>query len=340
MITHLLFPGVTIKTGFSHTAFDRYLCEWREQAITDAEDGVISSSICLQGVLIDLILNGELQHDWLSIMFDLLSDAGRPITYSKNYGKQLYMFDEQYLQSTIHAVHTRWWVEKLSRPETLDHERFAKMILAKKCSDGLIYDADVSKTIMRHRMKSELTMSAAMGIEILLHANYLTNVLRDELSTSLCDPRKIPPLGYMTAEQYRLAALRILSHEEQFPMGIGEHIDACAAGLAYGWNDFPIASKTDAYMGTAKRTGYDKPIHSPLVTCHVAALSYKVEDITKRAAILERLNVYALKLAGNPLDIPSFQMRDIPIPFGADITPIEAICASWLIANYQNGGPK
>jgi len=340
MITHLLLPGVTIETGFSHPVFDRYLCEWREQAITDADDGIISTSICLQGVLLDLLINGELQHDWLSIMLDLLTDAERPIAYSKNYGKQLYMFDGQYLQSTIHAIHTRWWVEKLVKPKMIDHEKFAKLILAKKCANGLIYDADVSNTILRHRMKSELSMSAVMGAEILSHTNYLTDILRDELATSLCDPCKVPQLGYMISEQYRLAALRFLSHEEQFPKGIEGHINACAEGLAYGWNDFSMTSKIDAYMGTTKRTAHDKPIHSPLVACHVAALSYKVEDITKRAAILERLNIYALKLAENPLDIPPFQMRDIPIPFGTGITPIEAICASWLIANHQNRGPK
>jgi hypothetical protein len=340
MITHLLLPGVNIETGFSHPVFERYLRQRREDMITDADDGVVSASICLQGIFIELILDGELQHDWLSIMSDLLTDAQRPVAYSKNYGKQLHKFGEQYLQSTVHAIHTRWWVEKLAMPKMPDHEKFAKMILAKKCTDGLIYDADVSNTVMRHRMKSELSMSAAMGAEILFHANYLTDVLRDEMAADLCDPRKVPPLDYIISEQYRLAALRILSHEEQFPKGIEKRIDACAEGLAYGWNDFSMASKKDAYMGTAKRTAHDKPIHSPLVACHVAALSDKVEDIAKRTAILERLNVYALKLAENPLDIPSFQMRDIPIPFGTGITPIEAICASWLIANHQNGGPK
>jgi hypothetical protein len=340
MITHLLLPGVTIKAGFSHPVFERYLRQWREQAITDADNGVISASICLQGVFIELILNGELQHDWLSIMSDLLTDAERPIAYSRDYGKQLYKFDEQYLQSTVHAIHARWWVEKLIKPEALDREKFAKMILTKKCADRLIYDEDVSNTIMRHRMKSELSLSAAMGAEILSHSGYLTDILCDELAAALCDPRKVPPLGYMASEQYRLAALRILSHEEQFPGGIEARIDACAEGLAYGWNDFSMALKVDAYMGTAKRTAHDKPIHSPLVACHVAALSDKVEDIAKRTAISERLNAYALKLAENPLDIPSFQMRDIPIPFGTGITPIEAICASWLISHHQNGAPQ
>jgi hypothetical protein len=30
------------------------------------------------------------------------------------------------------------------------------------------------------------------------------------------------------------------------------------------------------------------------------------------------------------MDIPAFQMRDIPINFGADKTPIEVICSSHL----------
>jgi hypothetical protein len=141
----------------------------------------------------------------------------------------------------------------------------------------------------------------------------------------------------MTSEQFRLAALRILEREEQFPVGIGEHIDACTVGLDYGWGDFSIASKVDAYMGTAKRSARDKQIHSPLVACHVASLATKVEDTVEKSAIIDRLTAYAHQLDKNPLDIPAFQMRDVPIPFGADLTPIEAVCTSWLIANLHAG---
>ena len=142
----------------------------------------------------------------------------------------------------------------------------------------------------------------------------------------------------MTSEQFRLAALCTLGHEEQFPTGIGEHIEACEVGLEHGWGDFSMASKVDSYMGTGKRTSRDKPIHSPLVACHVAVLSAKVDDPAKRAAIMNRLTIYARSLAENPLDIPAFQMRDVPIPFGTDLTPIEAVCASRLIANLHAGG--
>ncbi len=32
------------------------------------------------------------------------------------------------------------------------------------------------------------------------------------------------------------------------------------------------------------------------------------------------------------MDIAAFQMRDVPIAFGADKTPIEIICCAWLTA--------
>ena len=340
MTSHPILPGVILEAGFSHPAFDGYLREWRERAIVDADDGRAAASVCQQATMIDLVLDGGPTHDWLAVMEDLLTDGDRPLAYSVGYGERLYKFVRQYLQSTVHSIHTRWWVEMLAKPTTVDHGKFADLILAKKGADGLLYDADVSPTILRHRMKSELSMSAAMGAEILSVAGRLTDVVRTELATSLCDPRKVPPLGYMTSEQFRLAALRILGHEEQFPVGIGEHIKACEVGLDRGWGDFSIASKVDAYMGTAKRTSRDKQIHSPLVACHVVLLSAKVDDPTQRAAIMNRLTIYARSLEENPLDIPAFQMRDVPIPFGADLTPIEAVCASRLIANLLAGGGR
>jgi hypothetical protein len=340
MTTHPILPGVVLQSGFSHPAFERYLRDWREDAIRRADEGDTAASVCHQATIIDLILDGHLRHDWPSVMQDLLTNAGRPIAYSERFGERLHKFGGQFLQSTVHSIHTRWWIERVVDPAGVDHERFAEMVLAKKRTDGLIYDADVSETILRHRMKAELCMSAVMAAEILSAAEMLTDVLRIELATSLADPRKVPPLGYMTSEQFRLAALRLLGHEQLFPVGIDEHIEACAEDLAVGWGDFAMKSKVDAYMGTAKRTARDKPIHSPLIACHVAVLSSKVDDDAKKAAVLQRLMNYAQNLAQDPLDIPAFQMRDVPIPFGADITPIEATCASRLIANLQMGAQE
>jgi hypothetical protein len=334
MFTHPVLPGVSLQFGFIHPAFKSYLEGWRERAISDANNGVAAASICQQAVMIDLVLYGRLKHDWHSVMQDLLTEGDQPLAYSKGFGALLYKFDAQYLQSTVHSIHTRWWIEMLTQAERIDKEKFANLILSKKGADGLICDFNVSPTILRHRMKAELSLSAVMGAEILFSAGTLTQLLKNELATSLCDPRKVPPMGYMASEQFRLAALRILGHEEQFPTGINEHIKACEVGLVRGWGDFSIASKVDAYMGTAKRTSRDKQIHSPVVACHVNELSTKVTDVEQHSAIKERIKSYATYLSENPLDIPAFQMRDVPIPFGSDMTPIEAVCASHLIAHY------
>jgi hypothetical protein len=337
MVTHPVLPGISLQSGFIYPAFDIYLRGWREQAITDADNGIAAASICQQAIMIDLVLDGRPKHDWHSVMEDLLTEGDKPLAYSKGFGALLYKFDAQYLQSTVHSIHTRWWNEILTQSEKIDHEKFAGLILSKKGDDGLIYDINVSPTILRHRMKAELSLSALMGAEILFKAGALTQLLKNELATSLCDPRKVPPMGYMASEQFRLAALRILGHEEQFPTGIHEHIKACEVGLAHGWGDFSIASKIDAYMGTAKRTSRDKQIHSPVVACHVKELSKKVTDLELNTAIKGRLESYATYLSEKPLDIPAFQMRDVPIPFGADMTPIEAVCASHLIAHFSSG---
>ena len=132
-------------------------------------------------------------------------------------------------------------------------------------------------------------------------------------------------------EYFRLKALKILGHENLFPTGIAQHLDACAEDLDVGWCDFAMKSKVDAYMGTAKRTQRDKPIHSPLIACYVAVLTEQILDAGKKFKTLDRLESYARHLKGNPWDIPAFQMRDVPIRFGADKTPIEMICASHLI---------
>ena len=340
MITHLVLPGIELQKNIIHNAYKSYVNYWRENIISNCEVGIVAATECLQGALIDIAVHGRLVFDWISVMEDLLTINNLPVAYSKEYSDKLNGFNNQYVQSTIHAIHTRWWIECLINSGKVDHNEFSTLILNKKQSNGLIYDADVSGTILRHRMKTELTFSAALSTEILLVANLLSDSLADELSTNLCDLSKIPLLGYMSCEQFRLTALRHLSHEEQFPVGIGDYIESCSNGLEYGWNDFTIASKVDAYMGTAKRVSRDKAIHSPLVACHVSALSGKIEDQKQRDAVEARLKNYADYLSMNPNDIPAYQMRDLPMAFGSDITPIEAICASWLIQRFSSGDAR
>ncbi len=335
MMTHIFLPRIPLQQGFIYPVYEQYLKDWREKAIQQADNGNVASSICHQATLIDLVLNGKLRHDWLSIMNEFLIKNGAPLAYSEAFGQRLHKFGNQYCQSTIHSIHTRWWIECLNNRAAVDHEYFANLVLAKKQTDGLIYDQDISPTILRHRMKSELTLSMVMAAEILNAANKLTETTSVELATNIACPTKCPTLGYMSMEYFRLRALQLLGHEALFPVGIDDHIDACAKDMQVGWCDFAMKSKVDAYMGTAKRTLRDKPIHSPLIACYVSYLIDEVGDTAKKRALSQRLAAYSYYLKGNPMDIPAFQMRDVPIRFGADQTPIEVICASHLINQCQ-----
>src|SRR5437867_797952 len=276
MPQHLLMPEVPLQAGFLYPAYEAFLQAWREEAIQRADYGDIAASICHHATLLDLVLFGRPRHDWLGIMDEFLMEGDTPIAYSARFGERLHKFGSQRRQSTVHAIHARWWIELLNRDATVDHERFANLILAKKQTDGLIYDRDVSETTLRHRMQSELTLSMAMAVEIFQAAGKLTGTVPVELATSITSTTKCPTLGYMSMEYFRLKALQLLGHEGLFPLGIDAHIEACAADLPVGWCDFAMASKVDAYMGTAKRTQRDKPIHSPLIACHVSYLLAKV----------------------------------------------------------------
>jgi len=335
MSEHLILPKVVLVKDAINPAYDQYLKGWREEAIRRADEGDTAASICLQATLIDLVLYGKPRHAWNEVMDEYLTKDDKPLAYSEAFGKRLHKFNNQYRQTTVHAIHTRWWIERLNDSNAVDHERFATLVLNKRQEDGLIYDADVSETILRHRMKAELTLSMAMAVEILRAAGKLTGTLPLELSTSITDQRKCPALGYMSTEFFRLKALNILCHVNLFPTGIAEHVEACAEDLDVGWCDFSMKSKVDAYMGTAKRTQRDKPIHSPLIACYVAMLTEQILDADKKAKALDRLASYTRHLKRNPLDIPAFQMRDVPIRFGADKTPIEMICASHLITQCR-----
>jgi hypothetical protein len=336
MTEHILLPGIHLRQGFIHAAHLKCLKDWREEAIQRADDGDVAASICLQATLIDLVIDGKLCHDWLGVMDEHLLYNGAPLAYSEVFGKRLHKFEAQYKQSSVHSIHTRWWIEWVTNKDTINHDFFANFVLNKKQSDGLIYDLDISETTLRHRMKTELTMSMAMSAEILEKANKLTGNLPIELATSVVCPKKLPPLGFLSMEYFRLKALKILGYEHLFPVGIEGHIENSAEDLTVGWCDFSMKNKVDAYMGTAKRTQRDKPIHLPLVACQVSSLMDQIQGCEKKAMVERRYNEYCCHLNNNPMDIPAFQMRDIPIKFGADRTPIEVICASFLISQCKN----
>lgn len=337
MTAHIFLPGIRLRPIPLVPEHEKYLREWRAATLTCADDNDTCASMVLQAAFIELSTDGRLTTDWLGVFDACLTGAnGRPVAYSPKFAARLYGFGHQAVQSTIAAAHTRWWLEDLRDAPTVDHGRYGQWLLEQKYRDGLLYDYDVSETTLRHRMRTELTMSLAYALEILLSAGLVDGALRDGLLASLTDARRVPPSRYMSTEYFRRRALESLGAISHFPVGELDAIEACATDLAVGFGDFAMTDKRDSYMGTAKRTGRDKPIHSPLSACHVTALLPFVQNAEAKARIDARLAAYSEHLRTYPLDIPAFQMRDVHVPFGSDKTPIEVLCAAHLVAGEVN----
>jgi hypothetical protein len=327
---HLAIPGVEIEPGFLISEHEAYLHEWLIAARENVESGHVSASMCLQAAFIELVTAGHLETDWLGVFDAYLTDElGGPLAYSEAFGTRLYKFADQWKQSTVHAAHTRWWLENATGGG-VDHGHFADM-LAPKENAGWIYDHDVSPTIERHRMKSELTQSMAEAVEILEAAGALA-AKQAALESTLVN---FPQSGYVSAEYFRLEALKRLGGTQHMPSDTSDAIVRCL--LETGVCDFSLVSKTDAYMGTAKRTARDKMLPSPLSTRQAEVLREVIADKEASEAVDTSVRAYGVLLKAKPLEIPAFQMRDVPIPFGADRTPIEVICASGLIRQYGGG---
>lgn len=332
MTAHIFLPGIRLGPIAFLPEHDSYLRDWRAAALACAENDDVCASMCLQAAFIELSRDGRITTDWLGLFDECLTGPnGWPIAYSAKYGARLHGFGKQVIQSTVVAIHTRWWLEGLRNAAAVDHERYGRWLLEQKTRDGLIYDLDISETVLRHRMKTELAMSLAYALEILNKAGLVDATLRDAVLASLVDPRRCPPSRYMSTEYFRRRALEVLGALNLFPVGVEQAIEACATDLAVGFGDFAMVDKRDSYMGTAKRTARDKPIHAPLSACHVLALLPLVTAEDAKARIEARLATYRAHLQTHPLDIPAFQMRDVHVPFGADKTPIEVLCAAHLI---------
>lgn len=331
MVDHVFLSDLKLGLDSIHASHRQYLLAWNEKVANLADEGIVAASLCYQAASIDLFVHGKLMHDWLGVMDEyLMADCG-PLAYSENYGNRLHKFSAQYLQSTVHSIYSRWWIDQIQNASGFDNEYYAWLVLKKRQGDGLFYDQDVSPTILRHRMKVELTMSMAMTLRILDSNGMLSEDDKVVHATNISCPKKCPALGYISMEYFRYQSLKSLGHLELFPNGVNEEIKLCTEGLEVGWNDFSMRSKVDAYMGTAKRVQRDKPIHSPLIAFYVLTLLNVLKEQGAIDSVNQRLSEYAAHLRANPMSIPAFQMRDVPIAFGVDITPIEAICASYLM---------
>ena len=187
---------------------------------------------------------------------------------------------------------------------------------------------NVSVTRQRNRMKSEYMMSMAMGCEILASAGRLSEYTQPFQATL----SSFPVTDFLSAEYFRLKALSLLQSPELAPVGLNDLLSTCKT--TPGFSEFAIESKVDDYMGTAKRTGRDKPVSSPLVGLYARAIAEFCPNDLKENVIIW-LKAYSGHLKGEPFDIQAFRIRDEDIPFGTDLSPLEIIAASFLIENVN-----
>lgn len=323
MADHIFLSSVPLEGLPIRPEYREWLLDWLSQAEKNIEDGEVASSMCLQGVIVETVLFGETRLDWIAILDDFLTDeSGFPLAYSERYGKRLCEFN-QWRQTPVHAVHARYWIETTLGKANPGIDLYARLITSFIQPSGWIYNPKVSETNLRTRMKSEYFMSLAMGLEILAEGGEL-NQYQKRFEATLAST---PVTGFLSAEYFRIRALEMMSASHFVPTGIAEVLSSCEADI--GYCDFAIKNKVDDYMGTAKRTSRDKVTHSPLSALHAQHISLHCDKLTQSRVevVLKSLKDH---MEENPFDIQAFKIRDLPIPFGIDITPLELIAAAAL----------
>ena len=324
MTLHVLLHTIDVRSLRFAEEYRQWLTTWLQTTDEEIERGDVAASLCLQAALCEIILHGEVQRDWQGVFDEYLTDdTGAPLAYSEAFGNRVYGFAGQWRQTPIHAIYTRLWFDRLLGHEETQIGAYADFIEGFIQSDGWIYNPRVSETQIRTRMKSELLMSMAMGVEILRAAKRL----KHHTASCTATLSGLPATGFLGAEHFRAVALELLDATQHIPVTLYQSIEECQAGE--GYSDFAVKNKVDDYMGTAKRSSRDVALHSPLSTIHALHLAeYTTPE--ERNRVHAQARVFAEHLTRDPLDIPAFQIRDLPIPFGTDISPIEIICAAWL----------
>jgi hypothetical protein len=320
MTTHLFLPSLSIPNLALLPEHEAWLTTWLQTMETDIENADVAASLCLQGVISEIALYKKTKTDWLGVMNEYLMRDGKPIAYSEQYGKRLYNFP-QWIQTEVHAIHARWWIEQvLGQAASLEYQGLIEELVQ---PSGWIYNPAVSPTGMRTRMKSEYLMHLAMGIEILT----AFNAIEDKRATFEGVLSALPVTGYLGAEYFRLHSFHTLNATHLAPTSLDAVLTSCEVGE--GYCDFDVKAKIDDYMGTAKRVSRDIPVHSALSSLHALSLASVCADAVK-GHVGERVHNFGEHLKANPLDIQPFKMRDIDIPFGTGLSPLEIVAASGI----------
>lgn len=326
MIEHIFLPRVKLREMQLAQSHQEWLLKWLSATESEIENGDISVSHCLQGILSEMAVYGAPKTDWLGVIEEYLMDEdGIPTAYSEQYGKRLYRFNF-WLQSPIHAIHCIWFIEQVCLSASKEIQKYAEFIVKSIQPNGWIYNPSVSVTRQQNRMKSEYMMSMAMGCEILASVGRLSEYTQRFQATL----SSFPVTDFLSAEYFRLKALILLQSPELAPTGLDELLSVCKT--AQGFSEFAIESKVDDYMGTAKRTARDKPIPSPLVGLYASTVASLCSNDMK-TDVRNWLKAYGKHLQKEQFDIQAFKIRDEDISFGTDLSPLEIIAASFLIAS-------
>lgn len=319
MIEHILLPGIFESEISLHEKHKKWIGDWLHNVKKDISNGIISSSICIAGFISEQLVYGKNKIDWSNIMSKYLEDNESPLTYSENFGKKLYKFN-QWKQTSVHSTYARWWIEKNLNNKM---KEIPKLIESFIQDNGWIYNELVSLTNIKTRMRAELFMSLGMGTEILVNENYLKKSKRDLISTTVL----MPLTGFVSAEYFRFKTLRSLNEESKMVSGIDSSLKKCKT--TPGFADFAIENKIDDYMGVAKRISRDEAVFSPISTLHALELAKGVKIESNE--IEEWKRGVQKHLEKNPLDIPALKMRDLKADFGDGVSIYEVISASKLM---------
>ena len=169
-------------------------------------------------------------------------------------------------------------------------------------------------------------MALAMGIEILNSYSLLDSDHKILFESAVSS---VNTTTFLSAEYFRLKVLDILGSIQLAPVDLMGILVACEAGK--GFCDFSVKDKVDDYMGTAKRTARDFAVHSPLSSLHALYIASLVNEEAKER-VLAKLIDFGRYLEKEPFGIPAFKIRDLNTPFGSDVTPLELLAATAIIA--------
>ena len=86
-------------------------------------------------------------------------------------------------------------------------------------------------------------------------------------------------------------------------------------------------------MGTKKRTWHDFVIPTPLISGMAQELGQICKE-EERQYVEAKMKDYAEHLRANPMKIAAVTMRDIDVPFGPGITPLEVIASAMIVNKY------